>query len=332
MPSDDRIGLALAALKRPRDAFHSAVVAAAEELTALLAAQRAPAHDRTTQESARLGLFAAGLIDTDRFSQLIGQPQTLEPARLDGLEHALRVLRSFTSQGDELYHVRLQHGADLRDTVRDALAARGRAFSTAELIDVLRTRRNGRRSSVEFGTLDFRQWTKAERALAPPLVIEVAGSDLHPAGLAEYLDGAQKVVLLVDGPAAPAPLVRLISPATFVMQTADPTRLVRLAAFDGPGIAALMPDGCATFVHDPARGESLAQRLEVGELPAPAPRAAAGGSIRQETAELAWLQELARLASQSRAAPADEATPEPAVTPADQLAAWLLRQTDLTGV
>lgn len=331
MPSEDRIELALAALKRPRDAFHSAVVTAVEEVTAFLAAQRTPAEARATLESERLGAFGAGHIDIDRFSRLLDRTQVLEPARLEGLEHALRVLRGFAGQGDELYCVRLQTGADLRDAVRDALAARGRAFSTAQLIDVLRTGGKGRRGAVEYGTLDFRHWSRAERALAPPFVVEVAGADLHPAGLAEYLDGAQKIVLLVDGPAAPAPLVRLIAPRTFVLQATDPAALARLAAFDGPGIAALMPEGSATFVHDPSRGESLAQRLEVGELPQPSPRAQPGGTVRQQTEELAWLRELAQLATLTRAAPADQ-PPEPAVTPADQLAAWLLRKTDLTGV
>jgi hypothetical protein len=261
MPSDDRIAQALSALKRPRDVFHSAVVSAVEEVNAFLSAQRAPADERAAQESDRLGSFALGHIDIDRFSRLVDEKQVLDPARLEGLEHALRVLKGFAVQGDELYHVRVEEGADLRDTVRDALAVRGRAFSTAQLIEVLRTGHNGRRSDVDYGTLDFRRWSRAERLLAPPLVVEVAGSDLQVAGLAEYLDGAQKIVLVVEGPAAPAPLARLVAPRTFVMQTADPSALRRLASWDGPGIAALMPEGAVSFVHDPSKGESLARSV-----------------------------------------------------------------------
>ncbi|HSJ07929.1 MAG TPA: hypothetical protein VK936_14595 [Longimicrobiales bacterium] len=331
MPSDDRIAQALSALKRPRDVFHSAVVTAVEEVNAFLAAQRAPADERAAQESDRLGSFALGHIDIDRFSRLVDEKQVLDPARLEGLEHALRVLKGFAVQGDELYHVRVEEGADLRDTVRDALAVRGRAFSTAQLIEVLRTGHNGRRSDFDYGTLDFRRWSRAERLLAPPLVVEVPGSDLHVAGLAEYLDGAQKIVLVVVGPASPAPLARLIAPRTFVMQTTDPSALRRLAGYDGPGIAALMPEGAVSLVHDPSRGESLARRLEVGELPQPSQRAVAGGSVRQQAEELAWLGELARLASAAREL-ADEQPADAVVTPADQLAAWLLRQTDLTAV
>jgi hypothetical protein len=334
MPSDDRVAQALAALKRPRDVFHSAVVAAVEEVNAFLAAQRAPVEERTGQEGVRLGAFASGRIDIDRFSRLVGAAETLDPARVEALEHALRVLKGFAAQEAELYHVRVPEGGDLRDTVRDALAARGRAFSTAQQIETLRTGRNGRRADVEYGTLEFRHWSRAERQVAPPLVVEVAGADLYAAGLAEYMDGTMKIVLLVTGPVAPAPLARLIMPGTFVLQTTSAAALQRLGAFDGPGIAALLPEGAAEFVHDPARGGSLAQRLEVGTLPQVPRRGAGGASAAQQAEQLAWLEELSRLAALARAQAEGPATDAagPAVTPADQLAAWLLRQTDLTAV
>jgi hypothetical protein len=332
MPSEDRSAQALAALKRPRDVFHSAVVAAVEEVNSLLAAQRSPAGERALQEAVRLGAFASQRIDIDRFSRLIGSAEALEPARVEGLEHALRVLKGFAGQGDELYHVRVPAGADLRDAVRDALATRGRAFSTAQQIEALRTGRNGRRGGDDYGTLEFRHWSKAERLLAPPLVVEVAGTDVYAAGLAEYMDGAQKIVLVVDGPVAPAPLARLIAPQTFVMQTSDPAAVKKLANYDGPGIAAILPDGAVEFVHDPARGESIAQRLAVGALPAASARRGAGaGSAAQQAEQLTWLTELVRLAAQAQERVVDTAEPA-AVSPADQLAAWLLRQTDLTAV
>jgi hypothetical protein len=332
MPSDDRVAQALAALKRPRDVFHSSVVSAIEEVNTFLAAQRAPAGDRASQEAVRLGAFASARIDIDRFSRLIGETETLDPARLEGLDHALRVLKGFAGEGDDLYHVRVPAGGDLRDMIRDALAVRGRAFNTAQQIEALRTGRNGRRGGVEYGTLEFRHWSRAERLLAPPLVVEVEGEDVYAAGLAEYMDGAQKIVLVVHGPAAPAPLVRLVTPKTFVMQTTDAASVRRLAEFDGPGIAAVLPDGAAEFVHDPSRGESLGQRLKVTRLPGAASRRQAGaGSQAQQVDQLAWLAELARLATLAQPAPADEPQ-EPAVTPADQLAAWLLRQTDLSAV
>jgi hypothetical protein len=329
MPSDDRSARALAVLARSRNTFHSAVVAAIDEMLVFLAEQRAPAERRVAQEAVRLGVFGADRIDVSRFSEIVVAADALDHARLDQLDHALRVLKSFAAQGDELYHVTMRRGADLRDTVRDALAVRGRAFNAAHQIEILRTGRAGLRVELEYGTLDFRHWTRAERLLAPPLVIDVNGADLQAAGLAEYMDGAQKIVLVVDGAAAPAPLARMIAPRTFVMQTPDVAALDRFTAFDGPGIAAVMPAGCAVFTHDPSAGATLGQRLSVQPLPQPSHRGVAGGSVRQQTEELAWLAELARSAALAPTAPS-EPPPAAATDPADRLAAWLLRQADLT--
>jgi hypothetical protein len=332
MPSDELCMQALAALARPRNTFQSAVVAAVDELTVFLAEQRAPLAERASQEAVRLGAFGADRLDSDRFSRIVAAADVLDDGRLQQLGHALRVLRSFAAQGDELHRITMRRGADLRDTVRDALAARGRAFNTAHQIEILRTGRSGLSINLEYGTLDFRHWTRAERLLAPPLVIQLNGGDLQPIGLAEYMDGAQKIVLVVDGAAPPAPLSRLIAPHTFVLQATDAAGLDRFAAFDGPGIAAILPQGCAVFTHDPARGTTLAQRLTVASVPAPSRRGVGGGSARQQAEELAWLEELARYAALPAQGVDETAAEAPAVAPADQLAAWLLRQAELTGV
>ena len=96
--------------------------------------------------------------------------------------------------------------------------------------------------------------TEPSGSLRPPLVIEVEGQDLRPASMAELLEGGQKIVLVVNGPAAPAPLVRLITPGVTVIQTDDPAELSALGAVAGPGIAALMPEGAAKFMHLPGKG------------------------------------------------------------------------------
>lgn len=336
MPSDDRAVRALADLERPREVFRSAVVSAIDELAAFLAEQRAPAGERSAQEAARLGEFAAGHIDMDRFSRLLGAVTSLEPARLDALDHALRILKGFAAQGEELYRVRVRRGADLRDTIRDALSSRGRAFNTAHQVELLRTGRTATPVELEYGTLDFRHWNRTERMLAPPLVVEVAGADLNAASLAEYMDGAQKFVFIVDGAVAPAPLARLMAPGTFVMQTEDVADVRRLAAFDGPGVVAVLPpaDHTALFTHDPSAGATLAQRLEVARLPEPPRRAVVGGSVRRQVEELTWLGQLAGLAA-TAAAVAVPGAPAPAadaVEPADRLAAWLLHQAELDAV
>lgn len=323
MPSDARSRQALAALERPRALFHSAIVAAVDELRTLLADYRAPAAERSAQESARLGAFAGGHIDVARFATLVGGPAQLDAARIDRLEQALTLLDSFVQQGESLYRVHVQHGVDLRNAVRGELAARGTVFRAAHEVALLRS---GGSLGAPIGdaALMFRHWRRAEKDLAPPIVVEVAGTDLYAAGLAEFMDGAQKIVLVVDGPAAPAPLAHLIAPRTFVMQTTDAAALARLGEYDGPGIAALLPDGCARFTHDPARGTTLAQRLTVEFVPDPPQRGVAGGSARQQAEDVAWLAELARLAALGAARGEEPAETEQSA-PADQLAAWLLR-------
>jgi hypothetical protein len=326
MPSDDRTARALAALARPRDTFHSALVEAVTSLRAFIAEQRAPQRSRAAHESARLGEFAAATFDAARFSQLVGAADAMDAARLERLEHALAVLASFADQGDELYRVRVEPGGDLRDTVRSALAARGRVFNATHQVELLRTGRLPATASTDDG-LAFPQWSRLEKSIAPPLLVEVSGANLQVCGLAEYLDGAQKIVLVVDGPAAPAPLARLIAPQTFVMQTVDPDGVRQLADFDGAGIAAVMAEGSAEFVHDPSAGSTLARRLRTGTVPEAPARGIAGGSVRRQAEELAWLKELAAYASAAAsaaaAAPGEDQADEGA-EPADRLAGWLL--------
>jgi len=329
MPSDHRTR-AIEALEAPRQAFRAALVAAIEELSTLLAEQRAPAESRAGQEAVRLGAFAAGRIDVERFSSLVTATTLLEPHQVDVLDKALRILRGFAAQGDELFTLQVRRGTDLRDAIRDALAARGRAFNTAHQVEILRAGR-GVHVELEYGTMDFRSWTRRERMIAPPLVVEVNGADLQPAALAEYMDGAQKIVLLVDGRASPAPLARLVAPSTFVMQTSDASAVRQLSAFPGPGVAAVFqdPKDVALFVHDPAAGRRLADRLKVTQLPERPKGRVAGISTKAQAEELAWLAELQALAAASaeaRVAGDANVSTEPEVTPVDRLAAWLLSQ------
>jgi hypothetical protein len=119
----------------------------------------------------------------------------------------------------------------------------------------------------------------------------------------------------------------------FVQQAADAADLGRFAAFDGPAIAALVPAGSALFTYDPSAGPRFEQRLQVAQLPKDEVRHAVGSvSVAQQQADLQWLRELGDVGTRSAAAVA--ATPAAAaapVEPADLLAAWLLKQTDLSG-
>lgn len=323
MASDDRTLSVLHALSVPRTAFDAALVSAIDELRTFHADQSAPAHERVVQESARLGSFAADRIDAGRFAAIVARAAQVTPAALERLARVLALLVEFRAQGDGLYRIRVEQGADLRDSVRAALAARGRLFNAARQVELLR-------SGVAVGDLDapldFGRWLKAERLLAPPLVVEVDGADLIAEGLAEYLDGALKLALVVRGSAPAAPLARLIAPHTFVMQTTDPSAVAALGAHAGAGIAAVLPDGCVQFVHDPARGGDLGRRLEVQTLPDAAPRAVGRSSAHRQGEELAWLRELAELAALARAQQQPDDAHDVTIPAADQLAGWLLRQ------
>jgi hypothetical protein len=167
----------------------------------------------------------------------------------------------------------------------------------------------------------------------------VEPDDLVPAALGEFLDGQVKIVLLTKGMTTPAPLARLITPGTYVVQTADPADLSGLAASPHPAIALLFdqerPEQ-ARFLHDPDAGESPWERLAVRHLP-DRPEIGRGRRPPRWLEELEHLETLAAtqapatVGAATLAEPgAPEAAPAPAA-PVDQLAAWLLSQVDTGG-
>ena len=353
MPSDARgttttlAAAALADLAAPLERFRSATLATAVEVRALLATFDTGADARQERLRAELGPFAAGRIDPARFGALLAGGPVAEPATRGRIEAALETLRTVAARLEEIVVADVPAGGDLRRTAADALAAAGRAFGAA--LAVQHARGGWYRAEEHDALLDafpFARWNRAERRLAPPLVIAVDGADLRAAALTELLDGAVKIVLLVRGPCAPAPLVRLITPGTFVMQTSDVADLARVATCEYPAVAALVPDGAACFVHDP----SATPRLTVSHLPADPPRRPLGGtSAWQQAEELAQLQVLSALGTRHSAlgtasegltppgvAPSAEcrvpsAEPRAPSTDVDRLAAWLLRQAGLAG-
>ncbi|HKJ02513.1 MAG TPA: hypothetical protein VJ997_08665, partial [Longimicrobiales bacterium] len=130
----------------------------------------------------------------------------------------------------------------------------------------------------------------------------------------------------------PAPLARLITPGTYVVQTADPAELDGLARSRHPGVALLFDQARpeqARFVHDPDAGSTPWQRLSVAHMPEQ-PDVGRGRRAPTWLEELAHLQALAKrplgiLADGDGEGPVDEGTP------ADQLAAYLLSRVDLSG-
>jgi hypothetical protein len=327
MPSDDLVRLALGALSGSRAGFRAAVSAALEDAESFLAEQGADSESVVAHATAELGPFAAGRIDPRRFSTAFARRRTLDATQRAAIDRALAVLRDVLAR-DDVFTAQVPRGGSLGATVEAALAGAGRAFGA--VLAATRVRTGGHDAAGDEEALrafPFRRWTKAERRVAPPLVVTVEGPDLHAGALADFADGRTRIVLVVEGPCPPAPLVRLITPGTFVLQTADATGLDRAAAADGPVLAAIVPASAALFLHDPSAGTESWQRLSIGHLPstiAPVPGFSAW-QLRQD------LQQLAALA----AAPAAQPLPGAAATgpgAAERLAAWLLAQSDLSGL
>lgn len=343
MPSEARIRTALEALSALREAFRSAVAAAADEVGARLASHRRPADGRVERTAVELGVFALGRLSVERFSALFAGGEALDPSTLARMERAHATLVQTVARGDELFVARVPPGGELRAVVARALAEAGRAFGAARAAEMARLGRHRAEELDDYvGGFAFRRWNRAERQIAPPLVVEVDGGDAQAATLAEFLDGTQKIVLVLRGEAPPAVLARLITPGVFVLQTADATELARLAAVSGPAIAALVPEDAARFVHQPGDAPAC-ERLSVQWLPEQTPRAALGSfTAFQQAEELALLQELATAPSAGSGAEPPQRTASPeasaaptapagaaAADPADRLAAWLLRQAQL---
>jgi len=323
----------LEALAAPWQTFRSALATTAEQVRGSL--HEEPHGD---DDGSDLGAFASGRIDLQRFTDLVARDEATDDEAESALREAYDTLSSLVARDTDLVSVDVAPGASLHEAVYGALAGVGRAFGAARAVDLARS---GRFRRAEHGGLvdwfPFPQWSRAERRLAPPLVVSVDGADLQAGALAEFLDGALKIVLVTRGATPPAALVRLVSPGVFVLQTTDASDLARFAASKGAGVAAVVPEGAACFTHDPAAGEELWDRMSVQRLPERAPRVAVGGHSAQQMAEeLAQLRALSHKPEIPEAAavavaaePAAGSSAAPAADPAAKLAAWLLKNAEL---
>lgn len=333
MPSEGRVDRALESVTGSREAYRSAVARAVDQVRGLLERQRAAAGE--SREALSLGRMAEGRVDPERFAGLVADSDVLDPDAREQVERALEVLEDIDRAGDAPFRAAVEPGTGLRSAVAGRLARAGRAFGAARTVELARS---GRFTAEEHGEFAERfppaMWNRREREVAPPLVAEVPGEELSAGGLAEFLDGSQKLVLVVEGPAPPAALVRLITPGVLVMQTDDPEELGRLDDFDGPAVGALFAGGSGAFVrflHDPAGGPTLRSRLVAGDLPEEGDLRPVGSATRfQQAEEVRQLRALAG-AAEPGAGTENGGAPEEAeeAEPADRLAAWLLRQANL---
>jgi hypothetical protein len=334
MPSDERIIKALEALSEAKEAFTSSVAMSAEEVRGILEREQGANENPQLRLAHELGPFAAGRIDLEKLAPHVAGNTKLPEEKRSQIQAAYQALLGLKKAGDELFAATVPLDGYFRGTVFSALGKAGSAFGAARSVEWALhdlAPPEGVEDCVEKFPPD--KWNRAERSCAPPLVLEVEGQDLRPASLAEILEGAQKIVLIVNGPAAPAPLVRLITPGVTVIQTDDPAELSALGAVNGPGIAALMPAGAAKFMHIPGPGRVLNERLTVTFLPEKEPKRALGPiSAFQQTEEL---RQLASLKASAESAPsvsveADSGVPE--MDDAGQLASWLIHQANFSGV
>jgi len=324
MPSDDRLALARAAIAKQLAAYRSTVVSSLERVRGVLASVGGP-----SRLELELGTFARGRIDAERFSALI-RGSALDAGARARITHAAFILEEIAALRDESFTIDLRSGASLDLVVASALAALGRAFGATLAADLVRTGRY-RPSDHDVVTLSwgFEHWTRDERRHAPPLVVTLDAADMRSETLAHLMDGAMHVVLVVRGTCTPAPLVRLITPGTLVLQTRDATGLDRFAAYDGSAIAALVSENAATFIHDPERGAAPWQRITVWNRQAVDSRKSIGGiSPRQQRDELAQLYAMSERPTLS-STPIDALAPAGAGDPSDRLASWLLAQSGL---
>lgn len=340
MPSDERVARALEAVAERIAPFRAAMTAARDEMQQYLDEHRARGRDRADAAAMALGPFASGRIDVERFDLVLADGRPLAADAASHVAQCIATLNELLGREEEPFARAVGRSEPMRRTVERAFAEIGRAFGASR---VFRAVKSGTYDAAKHGPLlvgfPFARWSRTERELVPPLVIQIDGADLRAEHLTEYLDGAARIVVVVHGEASPAPLVRLIAPRTLVVQANDPGALARLATHEGPAIAALLPGTSARFVHDPKAGSRLEDRLTIEFLPAEAPRSALGWRSAAQQAE--ELEQLAALAEVTRAARdvavvvvpplPDGAAPVDGSRAVDAVASWMLAQAGFIG-
>ena len=318
MPSDEKKGVALQAIRPSIDRFHSAVAKTSEAIRALLGG----AGDAPDDQTAALGFFARGHVDVERFSVFTPKQARIAEAAEAPTRAAQAVLDELLAKGDDLYVLTLDEGQELATAVAERLAQIGRVFSATHVVEL--AQRGAYREEEHSALLErhpFAQWSRSERSLAPGLVIELPGTAFTPAAVVPFLDRAVKMVFVVDGDAPAAALSRVISPGVFVQQETGDAALDAFASFEGAAVAALMPGDAVSFVHDPGAGETTYERFVSLTFPRELRKRSIGGiSAMQQAEDYALLETLSVVPTPSGEAASD---------PAGKLSAWLLSQADL---
>ena len=330
MQSDERIEVALNALRPRITLFWVAVSSALDRARTTVSAERRPALVQAT-----LGELGGRLIDPDRFAMVSSDDGALDEASRLIIDRAIHTLERIMRSGDEQFVVDVPPEGTLRFAVRSRLAALGAAFGAATLIELIKRRAyDAGQHQLDSAGYPFERWSGADRKVAPPLVIRVDGADLDALELASLMDGCVRLILLVNEPCAAAPLARLISPGAFVAQADDVRIMDSLTDFDGPAVVAIMSGDEARFVHDPRNGSELWQRMRITRIPTiPARKALGVRTITQQRDDIAHLKALAespKFAPESNGSATTLRTTS-ASDATERLTSWLLEQTGFDG-
>lgn len=325
MPFDANTAAVLDMVEPAIRIFRSAIADAANRVEASLEAASVAQPDEIA--AAALGSFAQGRIDIARYTALAeGERHVHDDEELAVLRRGVELLRDHATLPRDQFVVDVPTGGRLSGAAGIQFAELGRAFGAILVAELVR---NGRYDADEHAPilhgLPRYRWHRSERAASPPLVVTIDGADLWAGEMAQYLDGNQKVVFLVRAPAPPAPLVRLITPGTVVMQTSRIDELAAVLRSDGAVVAALMPEGAAEFLHLPDPSRPLHERLRVTLTPRSPRKTLPSWSGWQQEQEL---QHLLSLATRPAPAPAATNGSTAAADPAGRLAAWLLAHAD----
>lgn len=324
MPSDPLPQALQAAVTTGLDAFRSVVASTSEQVRSALDAYQQDGGSTAALEEAQLGEFGGNCLDVDRFATLIGDKAAPPAEAQDALEAAHRCLQEVHAKLAEWCTVEFKEG-DLHAAVATALTRLGRAFGAARVVDLARRGAFLREKHAAWlQGLPFERWNARERSLAPPMVVRCTAHDLLASGLAPFLDGGVRLLLMVEGPAPAAPLASLVRPGVLVVQSDQAEELEAVLACNGPAIGAFLAGDYATFIHHPS-GSTWPERLVVSRWPESTRSRAHGGlSAKQQERDLELLR---ALATADATVPPTEPTSlngTPTSGPVDKLAAFLL--------
>jgi len=140
------------------------------------------AHGSGSSRLSPRNAFVARTLNESRLATLLFDHHDANPAATEVLTLALGALTDLAEKSERLSVVELPPGGNLYEAVARALGEIGRAFNAARAIVEIRAGRQ-RNGDPSVGPLVFARWTKTERRLAPPLIVEVQGGDLRPAAL-----------------------------------------------------------------------------------------------------------------------------------------------------